>query len=202
MTGKIRGATHWSCNINLQLTKKVPLIFYNLRGYDSHLIFDGLNNFDVKIDVIPNSLEIGNDFKYLTKEFGSKNLELLKQKDAYPYEYMGSFKRFGKEKLPDRECFYSSLKDGTTGDNGEKLDGHISNKDYLTCKKNWIEFNMKNMGHYHNHYLKKDVLLLAVLEKFIDTCLKLYGLDPCHYFSSPGLSWDPMLKMTGVKLKK
>ena len=58
------------------------------------------------------------------------------------------------------------------------------------------------MGHYHNHYLKKDVLLLAVLEKFIDTCLKLYGLDPCHYFSSPGLSWDAMLKMTGVKLEK
>ena len=59
-------------------------------------------------------------------------------------------------------------------------------------QKNWIEFNMKNMGHYHNHYLKKDVLLLAVLEKFIDTCLKLYGLDPCHYFSSPGLSWNAM----------
>ena len=62
---------------------------------------------------------------------------------------------------------------------------------------------MKNMGDYHNHYLKKDVLLLAdVFEKFIDTCLKFYGLDPCHYFSSPGLSWDAMLKMTGVKLEK
>ena len=58
------------------------------------------------------------------------------------------------------------------------------------------------MGDYHNHYLKKDVLLLAVFEKFIDTCLKFYGLDPCHYFSSPGLSWDAMLKMTGVKVKK
>ena len=77
-----------------------------------------------------------NDFKYLTEEFGSKNLELLKQKDAYPYEYMDSFKRFGEEKLPDRGCSYSSLKDGTTGDNGEKLDGHISDKDFLTCKKN------------------------------------------------------------------
>ena len=62
---------------------------------------------------------------------------------------------------------------------------------------------MKNMGDYHNHYLKKDVLLLAdVFEKFIGTCLKYYGLDPCHYFSSPGLSWDAMLKMTGVKLEK
>ena len=48
--------------------------------------------------------------------------------------------------------------------------------------------------------MKKDVLLLAVFEKFIDTYLKFYGLDPCHYFSSPGLSWDAMLKMTGVRL--
>ena len=98
---------------------------------------------------------------------------------------------------------YSSVKDGTTGDNGKKLDGYISDEDSLTCNKIWNEFNMKNMGDYHDHYLKKDVLLLAdVFEKFIDTCLKFYGLDPCHYFSSPGLSWDAMLKMTGVKLEK
>ena len=101
------------------------------------------------------------------------------------------------------ECFYSSVKDGTTGDNGKKLDGHINDEDYLTCKKIWNEFNMKNMGDYHDHYLKKDVLLLAdVFEKFIDTCLIFYGLHPCHYFSSPGLSWDAMLKMTVVKLEK
>ena len=46
------------------------------------------------------------------------------------------------------------------------------------------------------------MLLADVFEKFIDICLKFYGLDPCHYFSSPGLSWDAMLKMTGVKLEK
>ena len=64
-------------------------------------------------------------------------------------------------------------------------------------------FGMKNMGDYHDHYLKKDVLLLAdVFEKFIDVCLKSYGIDPCHYFSSPGLSWDAMLKMTGKRLEK
>ena len=61
ITGKFRGASHWSCNINLQLNKKVPVIFHNLRGYDSHLIFDELNKFDVKIEVIPNRLE-----KYMT----------------------------------------------------------------------------------------------------------------------------------------
>ena len=57
-----------------------------------------------------------NDFKYFTEEFGSKSLELLKR-SAYPYEYI---------KLPDKECFYSSVKYGTTNDNGKKLDGQIS----------------------------------------------------------------------------
>ena len=53
VTAKIRGTAHWSSNINLPLTKKVPVIFHNLRGYDSHLIFCELKNFDV----IPNRLE-------------------------------------------------------------------------------------------------------------------------------------------------
>ena len=61
ITGKFKGASHWSYNMNLQLTKKVPVIFHNLRSYDSHLIFCELNRFDVKIDVISNRLE-----KYMT----------------------------------------------------------------------------------------------------------------------------------------
>ena len=112
-----------------------------------------------------------------------------------------SFKRFNEEKFPDKEYLYSSVQDGTTGDNGEKLDGHISGEDYLTCNKTWNEFNMKNIGDYHYHCLKKDVLLSAdVFEKFIDSYLKFYKLDPCLYLSSPRLGWDATLKMTGVKL--
>ena len=62
---------------------------------------------------------------------------------------------------------------------------------------------MKSMGDYHDLYLKKGVLQLADdFEKFIGTYLKYYGLDPCHYCSSPGLSWDAILKMTGIKLEK
>ena len=57
VTGKFRAATHWTCNVNLQLTKKVPVIFHNLRGYDSHLIFRELNKFNVKVNLIPNELE-------------------------------------------------------------------------------------------------------------------------------------------------
>ena len=77
---------------------------------------------------------------------------------------MDSFKRFSEEKLPNKKRFYSSVKDGTTGDNGKKS--------------------------------------RSLFQKFIDTCLKFCRLDPCHYFSSPGLSWDAMLKMTGMRLEK
>ena len=98
--------------------------------------------------------------------------------------------------------FLQLCKDETTGDNGKKLDGHINDEDYLACKKIWNEFSMKTMSDYHDHYLKKDALLLVdVFEKFIGTWLKFYNLDPWHYFSSSGSSWDAMLKMTGVKLE-
>ena len=58
------------------------------------------------------------------------------------------------------------------------------------------------MREYHDLYLKSDVLLLAdVFETFRDVCLKNYQLDPCWYFTAPGLSWDAMLKITKVELE-
>ena len=203
VTGKFREAAHWNCNINFQLTKKVPLIFHNLKEYDSLLIFYMLNKFNLKINVIPNGLEkymaffLGKnlvfidsmqfmnssldklvknlsdeDFKYLVKEFGFDNLKILKQKDAYPYEYMNSFKRFKEEKLCARKYFFSSTKKGKIDEDGEISDGHMSIEDYLTCEKFWNEFKMKNMGYYYDHYLKKGVLLLAyAFVKFISTCI-------------------------------
>ena len=57
ITGKYRGAAHWSCNINLKVSKKIPVIFDNLKGYNSHLIIKEVSKFDVKVSVIPNGLE-------------------------------------------------------------------------------------------------------------------------------------------------
>ena len=192
ITSKFRGAAHWDCNINFQLTKKAHVIFHNLKGCDRHLIFSEPLKFNLKVDVIPNGLEkyiaffLGRDlvfiysmqfinsildklvknlsdedFKYLIKEFGSENLEVLKQKGAYPYEYMNSFKRFNENKLCARKYFYSSTKDEKISEDGKILDGQVSIEDYMVCKRIWDKFKMKNMGDYHDHYLKKDVLLLA-----------------------------------------
>ena len=99
--------------------------------------------------------------------------------------------------------FFSSTKKVKIDNDSKISDGHLSIEGYLLCEKIWNKFEMKNMGDYHDHYLKKDVLLLAdVFERFISTCLKYYELDPSHYFSSPGLNWDAMLKMTKIELEK
>ena len=109
----------------------------------------------------------------------------------YPYEYTDSIKNFFDEELPDRCEFYSYLKDECT-----------SEKYYLHAVNIWNILERKTMGDYHDLYLKTDVLLLAdVFERFVNTCLEYYRLDPCHYFSSPGLSWDAMLKMTEIYLE-
>ena len=81
------------------------------------------------------------DFKYLIEEFGSENLESLKQKGAYPYEYMNSFEKSNEEKLPPRKYFYSSIKDGKIDGDGKISDVHINIKDYSTCKK--LGINLK-----------------------------------------------------------
>ena len=103
---------------------------------------------------------------------------------------MDSFDKF-KEQLPPKEEFYSILNDK-----------HIKDEDYKHAQNVWNKFNLKNMGEYHDLYLQSDILLLAdVFENFRKTCLEYYKLDPCHYFTSPGLSWDAMLKMTDIKLE-
>ena len=82
------------------------------------------------------------DLKYLVEKFGSGNLELLKQKDAYPYEYMNSFERFNEKKLPAKKYFITSTKKGKIGDNGKISDEHISFEDYLMCEKIWNKFEI------------------------------------------------------------
>ena len=237
ITGKYRGSAHQECNLKLRLNPeeiKIPVIFHNLRGYDSHFIMQEIGAIvkdhtyknkkgedkQMNINAIPNNMEkymafmLGNhltfidsfqfmssslkklvsnlpreSLKYTSQIFKGKKLNLVARKGVYPYDYMDSFDKFN-EKLPPKEEFYSILNDE-----------HISNEDYKHAETVWETFMLKNMGEYHDLYLKTDILLLAdVFENFRRTCLEYYKLDPCHYFTSPGLSWDAMLKMTDIKL--
>ena len=130
------------------------------------------------------------ELKYTSKIFKDNKLDLMARKGVYPYDYMDSFEKFNSP-LPKKEEFFSILNNK-----------HISNEDYEHAKNVWNTFNLKNMGEYHDLYLKSDILLLVdVFENFRKTCLEYYKLDPCHYFTSPGLSWDAMLKMTDIKLE-
>ena len=114
----------------------------------------------------------------------------MKQKGVYPYDYMDSVERVNDQQLPSKDEFYSIL-----------TDEGIRDEQYTHAQKVWDIFKLK-MGEYHDLYLKSDILLLAdIFETFTKTCLQYYKVDPAHYFTSPGLSWDAMLKMTGIKLE-
>ena len=78
---------------------------------------------------------------------------------------------------------------------------HITDEDYEHAQKVWSTFKCKSFGDYHDTYLKADVLQLAdVFENFRSVCKQAYDLDPAHYFTAPGLSWDAMLRHTKVEL--
>ena len=106
------------------------------------------------------------------------------RKGAYPYEYMDSWKKSEETSLPPKDAFYSRL----------NMKG-ISDHDYEHTQQVWNTMEKKALGCYHDTCLKTDVLLLAdVLETFRNTCLKNYKLDPAHFYTAPGLSWQALLK--------
>ena len=114
------------------------------------------------------------DFKNTDKYFDGEQLELVKRKGVYPYEWLDSLDKLNDVKLPPKEAFFS------------KLSGKgVSEEDYEHAHKVWKTFGMKTMRDYHNLYNRSDVLLLAdVFENFRKVCKKNYDLDPCWYYHS------------------
>ena len=104
---------------------------------------------------------------------------------------MSSWDKFEESQLPPIEAFYSSLNMA-----------NVSEGDYQQAQKVWKEFGIRNLGDYHDLYLRTDVILLAnVFEAFRDTCLEHYKLDPAHFYKSPGLAWKACLRKTRVRLE-
>ena len=156
-----------------------------------HLLFlDSFQFMSSSLDNLTKNLP-DDAFIFTQQEFTGEQFNLMKQKGTYPYDYMDSFQKFNDTQLPIKKDFFSIL-----------YNQHITHEQYDHAQTVWNTFNLKTMGDYHDLYLKSDTLLLAdVFENFRKTCLQYYKLDPCHYFSSPGLSWDAMLKMTKIKLE-
>ncbi|XP_043484408.1 uncharacterized protein LOC122512572 [Leptopilina heterotoma] len=231
LTGKYRGAAHESCNLNYQDCQTIPVVFHNLSGYDAHFIIHAIStSFEGKIDLLPINKERyisftkhvkGSEVKFRfidSLRFMSESLEklasyldeykivnsvfastvtdpdkikLLTRKGVFPYEYFDSRGKLEETELPPIEKFYSTLYD----------DG-ISDHEYAHAQNVWTEFNCKNLYDYVHLYMKTDVLLLAdVFENFREQCVNAYGLDPAHYYTTPGLTWDAMLKYTRVELQ-
>ena len=125
------------------------------------------------------------------EEYTDKQYELLAKKGVYPYEYMSSWDKLEEVQLPPIESFYSNLNMS-----------NISKDGYKHAQRVWKEFRIRDLGEYHDLYLRTDVILPAnVFEAFRDTCLEHYKLDPAHFYTSPGLAWKACLKKTGVRLE-
>ncbi|XP_036146043.1 uncharacterized protein LOC118646698 [Monomorium pharaonis] len=129
--------------------------------------------------------------KIVRSEFSnlsSEEFSLLTRKDVFPYEYVDCADKLQNTCLPPRESFFSSL----TGDT-------VSESDYAHAENVWKRFSIQKLGEYSDLYLKTDVLLLAdIFKNFRDTCIQSYGLDPAHYYTLPGYTWDAMLKYTKI----
>ena len=205
---------------------KIPVFFHNWRGYDSHLIVHKLPNFpnrSVNIigqtmekylvlnwgehivfkdslqfmncsleKLVSNLLKSGRDnFKQVLTEYSGTQADLLLRKGVYPYDYMDKWEKFSEKQLPSRDSFFNRLRDEA-----------CSEADYVHAQNVWREFNCKNIGDYHDIYLKLDVLQLAdVWQSYSHVCQVNYNLDPAHYVSAPNLSWDAMLKCTDVNIE-
>ena len=167
---------YYSKNMGKLLPKKLEIRF-----------IDSFKFLQTSLSKLVENLQ-SSDFKNLNRII-KNNSSLTTRKGVYPYDYVTSIDKLKETKLPSKEAFYSKL-----------YDEEISDEDYQHANKVWDTFNCQTLQDYHDPYLTTDVLqtFLRISEK---TCLNHYKLDPCHYYTAPGLAWDACLKETKQELQ-
>ncbi|XP_033761654.1 uncharacterized protein LOC117343421 [Pecten maximus] len=224
-TGRFRSAAHKDCNINYQYRGRIPVVFHNLREYDSHLIMQAIGKIKNKeIKCIPNNME-----KYISFSLGcmdfidsfqflqtslDKLMENLAKEGAEKFEHMSQY--FGTDNLDlflQKQVFPYDYCDGPHRFEESELPPieafhsslsgeRITQQAYEHAQRVWERFEIQNLGKYSDMYVISDVLGLAdVFENFRNLCLDSYDLDAAHFYTSPGLAWQAALKMTEVKLE-
>ena len=223
LTGEYRGPAHKSCNLKYQMPEFLPIFIHNLSAYDGHFIVKELDYDEKRIFVIANTEEkyisfaktiedkfkirfvdtfrfmsaslatlVSNltKFKFTNEIFGDLANKITR-KGVYPYDYTNCVEKLNDSFLPSKDKFYNKL-----------TDEHISDNDYAHALNIWSSFRCKTLGDYSDVYLKSDVTLLAdVFENFRNICFDTYKLDPSWYYTTPALTFDAMLKYTGVELE-
>ena len=167
--------------------KPVEREFMNLRFIDS-FGFMASNLSQLVVDLKQGGLD---KFENVTEEFDSDTelTEIKTREGIYSYSFMDSYDKFDIDPLTLTKL---NFRNDLTGED-------ISDDDFEFYKDS---FDIKTSGEYHDLYLKSDVLLLSdVFENFRETCFQYYELDPAHYYSAPGLSWNACLKMIGIELE-
>ncbi len=152
---------------------------------------DSFRFLPASLEKLSSNLET-NQLINLSKHYPNETeFKLLTKKGIYPYEWIDHINKLKSRTIPKKEDFYSKLNDQ-----------HISDEEYQRVIQVWNTFNCKTFRDYHEIYLKLDTILLSdVFENFRNTCMVIYNLDPAHYFTSPGLSFDALLKYTNIELE-
>ena len=228
-TGAYRGAAHSHCNIQKKRSYHIPVFFHNLRGYDGHLIMQGIHRYadEKSIKVIPNNME-----KYISFQLGNLRFldslqflgpgasldRLAKNLSEFPHlkKQFPQVWTFGKSDDVQLLCQkgiypYSYMKTFQVFEEtslppkeafrNDLTGDDISDTDYQFAEQVWSTMGCESLGQYHDLYLYQDIFLLAdIFEQFRSMCLKNYELDPVHYYTVPGLAWDAALKFTKIKL--
>ena len=224
-TGKAIGACHQKCNRERRVKKYLLIYIHNFKGYDSHFIIKNAKKSDsrirglasntqkfrtLKIDKIKfvDSLsllnaglaelvrDLGKDHSYPILassgiyETRTQRQLLLEGKGIFPYEYVSDFSVLSETRLPPIEKFYSLLREET-----------VTTEEYYQAVTTFSIFECRDLADYTRLYCLLDTLLLAeVMFEFISEAYADFGLDATNYISIPQLSFDAMLKMTGVQL--
>ena len=161
--------------------------------YHSLRFLDSLQFMPQSLDALAKTLQ-SKDFVHLRGYFSNISEGLFKKlikKGYFPYGFLDSFSKF-EAPLPP---YGNDWKNSLTG----SID--ITNEEFDEAVSIYNAFSCKTLGEYHDVYLQTDVLLLAdIFENFRRVCIKVYKLDPAHFFSAPNLSWDAMLISTEAKL--
>ena len=166
--------TYFNKKFNKTCHRRITLWFLDSMRF----MKDSLDNLSSNLSTHPNLEKFYPDNK------------LLCRKGIYPYEYMDTFDKYDETSLPPRQQFYSQLKRS-----------HVKPEDYQHAQNVWNHYNIKTLGEYADLYQITDVLHLAdIFENFRKICLSNYKLDPCHYYTAAGLSWEAMLKFTNIQL--